>query len=196
MVEIESAWQRDKGKDFLRSERQFKHPVRRMFLEYAEGETVADFGCASCIDYPMWRDNNYKYTGIDFTQKFLDYAKQLYPSINLLRRDISDTGLKDKSFDTTYCKDGLEHQPRDKYKDILFEMWRLTTRVLMVAFFIAPTDKPTTYTVIKNLYYKNHYNKDEVIQTFINVTGNKPLIIENIGYNNTALYIVRRQKNE
>jgi hypothetical protein len=75
-------------------------------------------------------------------------------------------------------------------------MWRLTTRVLMVAFFIAPTDKPTTYTVIKNLYYKNHYNKDEVIQTFINVTGNKPLIIENIGYNNTALYIVRRQKNE
>lgn len=192
MSEIESAWEKTKSKDFLREERQINHPIRKMIRDNAAGKSVGDFGCASCIDYPMWVNAHYDYTGIDFTEKFLEHAKSLHPNIKLIKSDIINVNLPEKHFDTSYCKDIFEHQPPDKYREVLREMWRLTNKALMVAFYIAPTDKPTRYELVKGIHYKNHYNKQEIINAFQDITGLTPEITEKIGYNNSALYVVKR----
>lgn len=192
MINIDTAWEKTKSKDFLREERQINHPIRKMIRDNAMGKSVGDFGCASCIDYPMWLDAHYDYTGIDFTDKFLEHAKSLYSAIRLIKSDIVNTGLPDECFGTTYCKDILEHQPPEKYRDVLKEMWRLTEKVMIVAFYIAPTDKQTRYELVKNIHYKNHYNKQEMINAFIELTGKSPVITEKIGYNNSALYVVTK----
>lgn len=188
----ETAWERTKRQDFLRVERQLNHPIRKLILENAMGNTVGDFGCASCIDYPMWRDAGYDYLGIDITAKFLNYAKKLYPEICLLHKDASDTGLRDHCFDTSYCKDLLEHLPPRKYVSVLNEMWRLTSKVMMIVFYISPKDKPTKYDVVKNLHYKNRYNKQEILNAIEGLNPKSVKVYEGIGYNNSALYVVKK----
>lgn len=192
MSNLDSAWQRTKGINFLREEKQISHPVRRMMLDNAVGGTVVDFGCASCIDYPMWRDAGYDYTGIDFTDKFLEYARRLYPRIKLIHSDVANVNLPDESFHTGYCKDLLEHQPPGKYVSVLEEMWRLTGCVMMVAFYISPKDKPTMYNLVKGIHYKNRYNKQEMVDAINKLKPWSLNIVENIGYNNSALYVVKK----
>lgn len=194
MSNIDTAWDRTKKYDFLRVERQFNHPIRKLILENAIGNTVGDFGCASCIDYPRWKEAGFKYTGIDFTEKFLNYAKKLYPEIRLLHRDASDTGLRDRCFDTSFCKDLLEHLPPRKYVSVLNEMWRLTSKVMMVAFYFSPKDKPTRYELVKNLHYKNRYNKQEILDAINRLNPKSVEVYENIGYNNSALYVMKKHE--
>ena len=163
-------------------------------LKHARGVTVGDFGCASCIDYPMWVKNGYVYTGIDFTEKFIKYAEEQYHNIKIVNRDVSDTGLRDECFDTSYCKDLLEHQQPEKYLDILSEMWRLTKQVMMIGFYIAPTERQTEYRFVSDLFYKNHYNKQEVLNKLHLFNPESIKIIESIGYNSSALYVVMKHE--
>lgn len=195
MSNIDDAWERNKPRDFLRADRQLNHPIRGMILEHAEGKTVGDFGCASCIDYPMWIKHGYDYTGIDFTEKFLDYAKSLYPEIKLIKSDIINTGLPDEAFSTSYCKDIFEHQPPEKYIQVLDEMWRLASKVMIIAFYIAPKDKPTHYELVNGIHYKNHYNKDEILDALLSYKPISVEIHEHIGYNNSTLYVVKKNVN-
>lgn len=191
MTNIDTAWEKTKRKDFLREERQITHPIRKLILEHAVKDTVVDVGCASCIDYPMWRDAKYKYIGVDFTKKFLEYAHQLYPGIKTVNSDASDISLPDGCCNTSYCKDLLEHLPPEKYIPVIDEMWRISKNVMMIGFYIAPKNKPTEYNIVKGLHYKNHYNKQEIIEKLESLNPSKVEIIENIGYNNSALYVVK-----
>ena len=141
----------------------------------------------------MWRDAGYDYTGLDFTDKFLSYGRKLYPHIKQVVADASKTSLSGNSYDTVYAKDLLEHLPPEKYKGVLAEMWRLAGKVMMVAFYIAPRDKPTRYELVKNLHYKNRYNKQEVLNEINALKPRSVEVYEHIGYNNSALYVVKKQ---
>lgn len=193
MTRIEDAWERSKGVDFLREERQINHPIRKMMVERGVGKTVLDGGCASCISYPFWKAAGFKYTGIDFTPKFLKRARELYPGIDVIGGDLNDIPFGDKYFNTTVNKDIWEHLPPEKYMAVCNEMWRVTENRMMVAFYIAPTDKPTKYELVDNLHYKNHYNKGEVMSLLFSLEDARITdIIEDIGYNHSALYVVDR----
>lgn len=190
---IETAWEKKKGLTFLREERQLKHPIRQMLVARGIGNTVIDFGCATAIDAPLWKSAGFKYTGLDFTPKFLKEAKRRNPESTFIEADAADTYIMDGSYDVSFCKDLMEHLPRDKWRSVMREMWRVSNRRMMVAFFIAPTDKPTSYVLGEGPHWTNHYNKGEVSLLLMSLPNARLVeVIENIGFNHSALYVVDR----
>ena len=112
------------------------------------GTSALDVGCATCIDYPLYREVGLCYVGVDFTYKLLAGALIITPDVPVVQGDAKKLPFRNESFDSVYCKDVLVHLPPDVYKKVLEEMWRVTKKVLMVACGIsADTVKECRYTV-------------------------------------------------
>ena len=191
---IEMAWENRNWVDFLRYDEQINHPIREMIASHGLGGSVIDTGCGTCIDYPLWHARGFAYTGLDFTPSFLNDAKILYPGINTVLADAADTGLPDRGFNTVFCKDLLEHLPPGRCEVVVWEMWRITDKRMMLGFFLAPTDALTEYGMVETgPHWMNCYNKADFIELLKRLpSANLTEIIEDIGYNHSALYIIDR----
>ena len=186
-------WARRLSPKFLEYKLQKEHPIRRLVAAKANqiGKNVLDVGCASCIDYPLHKETGIKYEGLDPTQKFLDRAKKLYPGINVKLGNVLNMPYDDGVFDVVYCKDLFEHLPPEKYRRAMAEMWRVASKLVMVAFFVSPKPIETRYELKRTGHWLNHYCKPELIDFFNTLSGFGHLnVTENIGYNNSALYEV------
>lgn len=189
-MRVEDAWQKTKGEDFLREERQLSHPIRKMILNMGVGGSVLDVGCASAIDYPLWMERGFVYRGLDVTPKFIKRARELYPGILLTEGDASRMPFPDRSISSVYCKDLLEHIPPEKYKSVIMEMWRVASSRMMIALYLAPASVPEQIRMEQGHYF-NRYNKDGFVAFLKGLPRFGSLkIIEGIGYNNSALYII------
>jgi len=186
-------WWEDKApQDFLRTDEQLKHPIRRMIVEkVAEvGSSALDVGSGTCIDYPLFDEAGVDYVAIDITPKFLKYARGLHP-IKAIRGDGLHLPIKSESFDVAYCKDLLEHLPWGAYRLLLWEMWRVARRRIIIAFFKAPRRGRTRYYIHPKGYFLNTYDKDEIKGFLTSLPDFGALrITEGIGFNKSALYVV------
>ena len=194
-------WTRTRRKTFLRFKRQEEHLVRRRAVQIAVrlGKSVIDVGCASCIDYPLFKQVGVSYVGIDFTPQFIAYAKRRHPEIEAQVADAVSIPYPEHSFDVAYCKDLLEHQPPEQWKTVLDEMWRVARRAVIITFFIAPDESPIKYERKKledEIYWDNKYNATEIHNYFQEKDGFKKLeIIENVGVSplgNYAIYVATK----
>lgn len=187
---------------FLRKIDRTKAPIRLMIADEASkvGKSVLDVGCLSGIDYPIHLDKGLDYTGIDVAPKFLEHAKTLYPKINVRVGDILSIPYPDMSFDTVYCKDVLELMPPEQWKIAINELWRVSRRLMMIAFCEPPWDDPTNHFTIKRgklVSWVSHYNKSEFMEFLINlpqaesVEAREP--IKSLSNRDLALYLVRKR---
>lgn len=188
-----SLWERKKRADFLEFDREIRHPVRKMIVDRAVGETVLDVGCATCIDYPLWRDAGFRYTGVDFTKKFVDRAKMLYPDVDARVADALDLPFEDGSYDLVYAKDLIEHiYPGGMWK-AMGEMWRVAGMKMMVAFFKAPVVGASVYRRNHLGFWLNRLDKVELLDFLRGLEGQVRVAWEeDVGYSKTALYEVER----
>ena len=70
---------------------------------------VCDFGCGPCL---LYKGKSIDLTGVDFSSKGIEEAKNNYPEGKYVVADICDTGLPDKTFDTVLLSGVLDY-----YKD-------------------------------------------------------------------------------
>lgn len=193
----DTAWERRKSKKFLEFEGQMKHPIRKMIVEKTVevGKTVLDIGCATCNDYPLFLEKGIKYYGRDITPKFVRRAKKRFPDVDVKEGDVLNIRFGNNEIDVVYCKDLLEHLPPKMYVDAINEMWRVARHRIMIGFFIAPGVEETKYRVLKNMHWNSKYGKDEILVAIAHLKEVKNVeIIENIGPNNSALYVVDRNE--
>jgi ubiquinone/menaquinone biosynthesis C-methylase UbiE len=160
-------WWMNVPESYMLVEVQRTHPIRSLMAEEAKiGESVLDVACGQCISYPFFKIAGLKYVGLDFTKKFIDASREIYPEIELHEASVLDIPFPDASFDTVCCKDLLEHLDPEDVSIAIREMWRVTKLKLMIAFFIPPWDNPTAIQLIDTSYgpgYHNQYNKHEIM---------------------------------
>lgn len=155
------------------------------------GGSVLDVGCATGITYEYIKPTGVKYTGVDFTKKFLVQAKKLNPEINVRFGSAFDIPFPNGSFSTVFCKAVLEHQHPDDYPKIIREMFRVAEKQVIIGFFMAPRGKTTILLTKKEGLYANRYGKKEVVALIESLDGFKKLrIIEDLGPRRDAVYIV------
>ena len=154
--------------DFLRKENQLRmdEPVRQMIADKVADScsSVLDVGCASCISYPYFKEAKVKYTGIDFTEQFIDRAKELYPRIKAIKMDATKMLFSDNSFDAVYCKAVIEHIPPYDLRMVLGEMCRVARKLVLIAFFLAPTNEQTDYRWHHKGAWINRYFKEDLLE--------------------------------
>jgi ubiquinone/menaquinone biosynthesis C-methylase UbiE len=196
----EKYWMKNAGVDFLRVPHQLSHPIRRKIVDVAVGmgvKSVLEVGCASCIDYPLFRDAGIRYVGVDVTEKMIGYAKSYNPDVDIRQGTIYNLPFKDGEFDSAYVKDVLEHLPapgaeKVDYHDAVRELWRVSGKVMMLGFFIPPScSERYRY---EDEVWLNTYRRDEVKELIRGLPGFGGLEEFNkLGYNNASLYVVTRK---
>jgi len=189
-------WDRKSNQNWLRHKKQINHDIRRIIADKMLNlgcKTAIDVGSATCIDYPLYKNRDIDYTGLDITRKFLARATKLYPDIKTIHGNILKNEINDGMFDGAYCKDLIEHIPPEYYKQAISQIWRMSKKVAMFGFFIPPTSKPDDFVFHKKGYWINHYNKEKLVKFMESLDGFDQLdILDNIGYNNSSLFIVTR----
>jgi len=186
----ESFWEKGVHPDYFYGEPRLEHPSRKRIAEEAKkiGNSVLDVGCDSCVDYPRYKKSGMRYTGIDITEKFIRRAKDLYPGIDARVGTAYDLPFPDGSYDSVYCKDLLEHLPPEGYKQVLKEMWRVTRKLMMIAFYIPTNNKPTKYNLTVSGVYEQSYNAQEIADFIMSLKDFKGLEIER-----NRLYFARKK---
>jgi ubiquinone/menaquinone biosynthesis C-methylase UbiE len=173
--------------DFLREEKRLHlaHPIRQMMADKVADDcsSVLDVGCASCISYPYFKNAKIQYTGVDFTENFINRAKEFYPEVTAIKMDATKLDFLDNSFDAVCCKAVIEHiQPYD-LRMVLGEMCRVACKLVLIAFFLAPLDGPTVYRWHHKGFWSNQYSKIDLseileelgwylFEEIVGVTGN------------------------
>jgi ubiquinone/menaquinone biosynthesis C-methylase UbiE len=188
---------KSKSKKFLEYNGQLHHPIREIIAKKTAeaGKSVLDVGCATCNDYPYHMKYGTQYQGRDITQRFIDRAKNRFPEIDVDYGDVLNLSFPDGSIDVVYCKDLLEHLPPKRYVKAIREMWRVAGKRVMLGFFISPQKGKTEYTTLKNRHWNIKYGKKDIMKVINALKPKKVHIIENIGYNKSALYVVDKGEN-
>ena len=121
-----------------------------------ENVSFHDFGCGCCDMYDYMLKNNIKskYSGTEIIQEMIDHARQKFPGIELLNRDVLKENVTDK-YDIVVFSGGLylpgniEHNEWRKFVfDIINKMWDMSR--IGISFNLL-----TTYSTYKNdnLFY-------------------------------------------
>lgn len=172
-------------------------PVRKLIVKEAEAcdsSNVLDVGCATCVDYDFFKGTGIKYTGVDITRKFLDYAKKLYPGIDVRLANALSLPFEDGEYDMVYCKSLIEHLHPDEWKDVVIEAWRVANKKLLLSFVLTPRDKPAKYNYMAGGYYNNYLNKTDLIVFLLGLGGVRKVRLMKSDTARSALYVV--EKNE
>ena len=90
------------------------------------GMKVLDVGCGNGRLIPELNHQKISYTGIDFSQKLLDFALQRFPKRRFLLKDITniDDWYRLGMYDAVFCLGVLHHIPdRKRQHDVLQQMF-------------------------------------------------------------------------
>lgn len=109
------------------------HPARKKAFQIiqASGATsVLEVACGIGVDYPLYRDADIAYFGVDITQKFIEEAQRR--GVPCKVANALKLPFENNSYDAIYCKDLLLHLPPNDWKRVLKEMARVARKIIVV----------------------------------------------------------------
>jgi SAM-dependent methyltransferase len=107
------------------------NPERQALLDkYLTGNKILDAGCGGGSYVAYLIKKGFDCIGIDNFQDFVDFANENASKGKVFQGDITSLQFPDKSFDSTFCFDVLEHV--DDYSS-LSELERVTTKRIVIA---------------------------------------------------------------
>jgi ubiquinone/menaquinone biosynthesis C-methylase UbiE len=124
-------------------------------------KTLADFGCGTATEFFAYKEEypELRYVGIDSCEALVHRNREL--GVTMLKADVNYTLLPDSSWEVSFSRHVLEHQP--VFEDTLTEMIRVASKVAMHVFFIKPRREPEAigFDPSQDLYH-NRYDTDEI----------------------------------
>lgn len=154
-------WGRDRWEQRLIVKTKIVH-----YIEEVRG-SVLDCGCGTAPMYDLLKD--FDYYGIDITEKFIEYCKNLYytKKDRFMLGNILDIAYSDSSFNTVFCSEVMEHLPPKAYHKAIEEMFRVAKRQVIIDFYIALIDSETVYSFGAAGHWDNVYNRGEILKNVV-----------------------------
>lgn len=132
----------------------------RLYIYNKEFKSIVDLGCANASMYDGFKKEMYNidYTGVDSCIYLIEQNKQR--GINCILSDVIKTPFDDNSFDISYSRHIIEHQP--EFRKYLQETIRISKKEVLHIFFKIPGDDKENifYTENDNLYHNTYCKKD------------------------------------
>lgn len=139
-------------------------PSRVWFIKYLKQNpnysSILDVGCGTAIDYYAYFKNgiNIKYTGVDSSVYLNKKNKNL--GIEMIQAEAHNIPVKDSSYDISYSRHVLEHQP--DFRPILKELIRSGSKLAVHIFYIKPGESESINYNSKENYWHNRYLKKNI----------------------------------
>ena len=175
---MQTYWQKRKTLISGKSTEEFENPQQIDIRNAAEnfiiknGKEIIDFGCnTGILAYRLFKKGyEGKYYGVDSNSKAIEKAIELNknPNATFIENDLLNLNFSElKSFpkyEIVYTKDTLEHF--ECYMDALINFIYHTKKILMISFFIKPSNEEKI-NKHKDGYYLNQYDRNKLI-SFVN----------------------------
>jgi SAM-dependent methyltransferase len=131
--------------------------------------SVLEVACGSANDFRFLHKCGVArfltYTGIDLAPKNIANARNRYPTVRFLVRNILETDFPDRSHDCLYCHDLLEHLSLNAMERALGEMLRIARHDILLHFFNGKRDG--NHEVIPvGRYHRNRISMEKVMAFF------------------------------
>lgn len=132
----------------------------KQYIKDLNIHSLVDFGCGPAIEYYNLKNDNYNitYLGVDSCL----HIKELHEKNNVpfLYSNVEESGLNENMSELSYTRHVLEHLPT--YSKLLDEMIRISSKYIVVIFFIKPSNEERiNFNAVDNLYH-NMYNKSDI----------------------------------
>ncbi|MBI2920191.1 MAG: methyltransferase domain-containing protein [Planctomycetes bacterium] len=175
------------------NEARSKHPIKAILLEWLKHEallgpkfTLLDIGCGpgvltrTIFEDPELRDR-VVYTGVDQSERALEYARRTFPQAKFEQRDVLERGLPEGTFDVVMINEVVEHMP-DYEKAIDLAIAGGPKVFVLTAFAIMPE-----YAAHRVRWspdgecYMNSYAWGRVQARLRKIAGNRPMLMADLG---------------
>lgn len=138
--------------------------AREILVEY---NSILDAGCGAAPEYQAVLSD--KYTGLDITQKLVDYNKSR--GIKCVQGSLNSIPFHDNNFDVSLSRHVVEHMKN--ITDPLNELIRVSKKQVLILFFIKPHDGDEHIVSLDNQnteweIYHNTYSKKLIEQQLAN----------------------------
>jgi SAM-dependent methyltransferase len=118
--------------------------------KYLVGHTILDAGCGGGAYVDFLSREGFDVTGCDKHSQFLDVAREQKRLGHYVQADVADLDFSDKSFDSTFCFDVLEHVDDRR---AIQELARVTRKRLVLA--VPREDEVMTRYALTFLHYQD-----------------------------------------
>ncbi|MFH1129367.1 MAG: class I SAM-dependent methyltransferase [Patescibacteria group bacterium] len=111
--------------EFERTRRKYNYDAEELKEYIKQGEKVLDLGCGSGRMFEMFLAQDVDYTGVDFSEKLIEIAKNKYGD-NFKVADILNLPFSNENFDSVWSIAVLHHIPSTELrKRVLSEIKRV-----------------------------------------------------------------------
>ena len=128
-------------KGYMRGWEGWDHPERSYIASLVEGrDSFLDVGCGGGITYEALHKIGYlnndealeciKYKGVDYSQKFIDACKELFPDVEWEVQDALHLKEADNSWDVVYLRNVIENC--SYYDAPIREAFRVARRLVII----------------------------------------------------------------
>ena len=126
---------------YMRGWEGWDHKERHYVASLVEGtDSFLDVGCGGGITYESFQKLSYvhgdgeladiKYKGVDFSQKFIDACKEMFPKAKWEVGDALHLNEKDRSWDVVYLRNMIENC--EYYDKPITEAYRVAKRLVII----------------------------------------------------------------
>ena len=86
---------------------------------------LLDLGCGAGEPFPaFFLNKNWQVTGVDFSHKMLDLAKEYLPEMKTIYSDMTEVSFTENSFDAITAVYSLFHTEKEKHQNLFGNMYK------------------------------------------------------------------------
>jgi SAM-dependent methyltransferase len=101
------------------------HLLEELVERLPKGAKVLDAGCGAGVPITRYLAQFFDVTGVDFSAKQIELARNLVPSAKFTCQDMTDVAFDDESFDAICSYYAIIHIPRTQHGRILTNFHRM-----------------------------------------------------------------------
>jgi ubiquinone/menaquinone biosynthesis C-methylase UbiE len=139
----------------------------RNYIINKQYKNIIDCGCGLAADYFGFQKDKYEinYTGLDSCKYFVNLNKE--KGISMIDAELeSDLPISDNAYECVYCREILEHL--SYYEKTISEFIRISSKEVIVVFFIEPEKEEINYWEEEDLYH-NKYDKEKLEKFILSI---------------------------
>ena len=92
--------------------------------ELPQGASVLDLGCGAGVPATLWLAEQFTVTGVDFSAKQLELARERVPAATFIKRDMIGLDFPPESFDAVVAFYSIIHAPRQRHPALVGNIHR------------------------------------------------------------------------
>ena len=172
LLEVSKDFYNNSAKEFSRTRAKFWDELTFLAEHATPNMKVLDVGCGNGRFYPVLKDRQIEYTGIDNSEGLLAEARKLHPQANFVLADATALPFPDKSFDIAYSFAAIHHIPsralRNKFVSEIARVLHPGNTLIITTWYLWSPERTSQFlrSAVKCIFMLSPLDLGDIMLTF------------------------------